>query len=143
MADSRFANVRFFLRKKWPLTHKLSLLIGVFLMAFLITGWARTEGLNAQTSHALFLLLFAGGLWITEAIPPFAVSILIIGFAIYFLDNLRPAIISQEWEKYLSTWSSPIIWILIGGFFLAIGAPITQFDRKFSHLVLSRFGANP
>jgi len=143
MADSRLANIRLFLRKKWPLTLKLSLLIGVFLMAFLITGWARKEGLNAQTSHALFLLLFAGGLWVTEAIPPFAVSILIIGFAIYFLDNLRPAIISQEWEKYLSTWSSPIIWILIGGFFLAIGAQITQFDRKFSHLVLSRFGTNP
>ena len=35
--DSSLANIRVFLRKKWPLTLKLSLLIGVFLMAFLST----------------------------------------------------------------------------------------------------------
>jgi sodium-dependent dicarboxylate transporter 2/3/5 len=101
------------------------------------------EGLADQTSNALFLLIIAGGLWITEAIPPFAVSILVIGFAIYFVDDGHWYIISEEWQKYLGTWSSPIIWILLGGFFLAMGAQITQFDRRFSKVILTKFGTNP
>ena len=99
--------------------------------------------MSDQAANALFLLIFAAGLWITEAIPPFAVSILIIGFAIYFLDNIDASVISSDWEKYINTWSSPIIWILIGGFFLAIGAQVTAFDRKFSQLVLRNFGNKP
>lgn len=99
--------------------------------------------MSPQAVNALFLLLFAAGLWISEAIPPFAVSILIIGFSIYFLDSTYPTVISTEWEKYISTWSSPIIWILLGGFFLALGARITAFDLKFSQFVLGHFGKRP
>ena len=143
MADSRFAAIRLFIRKRWPFTNKITLLLIVFLTSLFGTQLFGSEDISVQANHALFLLLFAGGLWITEAIPPFAVSILIIGFSIYFLDDIHFSVISSDWEKYINTWSSPIIWILLGGFFLAMGAQITQFDRKFSRYVLRRFGTRP
>jgi len=143
MADSRFEAFRLLWKRKWPLTEKVTLLLGVFLLALLLTQFIKTDEMSPQAINALFLLLFAAGLWISEAIPPFAVSILIIGFSIYFLDSTQLNVISADWEKYLSTWSSPIIWILLGGFFLAMGAQVTGFDLNFSQFVLRYFGRRP
>lgn len=144
MGDSRLASMRVYLKKKsWPLSFKLSALLGIFAVAYIANEIVQANGIPDITAHALFLLIFAAGLWITEAIPPFAVSILVIGFSIYFLDDLHFQVISKDWQKYLSTWSSPIIWILLGGFFLAIGAQITRLDRRLSRFILSRFGTKP
>ncbi|MCH7514037.1 MAG: DASS family sodium-coupled anion symporter [Bacteroidetes bacterium] len=142
MADSRFASIRY-IRAHWPLTPKVSLLIIVFIVSLLLRQTI-IESVDYATANAFFLLVFAAGLWITEAIPPFAVSILIIGFAMYFLGDVQtPGLISENWKQYINTWSSPIILILMGGFFMALGAQITQFDRKFSRAVLSWFGTKP
>ena len=127
----------------WPIGQKLTYFFGVIILAFIIRWIAAANGVGDVTVNALFLLVFAGCLWITEAIPPFSVSLLIIGFAIYFLEDFSLRSISTGWEKYLSTWSSPIIWILLGGFFLAIAAQITQFDHIFSRVILTRFGSRP
>ncbi|WKN42528.1 SLC13 family permease [Tunicatimonas pelagia] len=142
MADSRFAALRF-LQKKWPLIQKVSFFLAVTLLALFLTQLLRSEAMSTSAVNALFLLLFAAGLWISEAIPPFAVSILVIGYSMYFLDSIDLTVVSEDWERYVSTWSSPIIWILIGGFFLAMGAQVTAFDRKFSSFVLRYFGNKP
>ena len=143
MADSRYYALRLFIKKKWPLGYNVTIFLGVIALAWLLSYLAKGEGIADQTANALFLLVMAAGLWISEAVPPFAVSILVIGFAIYFLDDSSWSVISEDWEKYLGTWSSPVIWILLGGFFLAMGAQITQFDRRFSRLILSKFGTTP
>jgi len=143
MADSRYYALRLFIRKKWPLGYHLTLFLGTIALAWGLSYLGKSEGLPDNTANALFLLVLAAGLWISEAIPPFAVSILVIGFAIYFLDDGNWYVISEDWQKYLGTWSSPIIWILLGGFFLAMGAQITKFDRRFSKMILSKFGSTP
>src|SRR5699024_7547785 len=144
MGDSRLASMRVYLKKRrWPLGYKLSALLGIFAVAYIANEIVQFHGIPDITAHALFLLILAGGLWITEAIPPFAVSILVIGFSIYFLEDLHFQVISEDWQKYLSTWSSPVIWILLGGFFLAMGAQLTRLDRRASRFILSRFGTRP
>jgi len=143
MSDSRFYALRIFIKKKWPLGTSLTLFLGILAFAWLISYLGKADGIEDRTANALFLLVMAGGLWISEAIPPFAVSILVIGFSIYFLDDSNWQVISEDWQAYLGTWSSPIIWILLGGFFLAMGAQITQFDRKFSRVILTKFGSKP
>ena len=143
MADSRFYALRQYVRKKWPLGSKISFFLGALALALLLAYLGKLDGLSDVTANAFFLLVFAAALWISEAIPPFAVSILIIGFSIYFLEDIHLQVVSQDWQKYLNTWSNPVIWILLGGFFLAMGAQITQFDKKFSRLILSKFGSNP
>ncbi len=143
MADSRIAALSILFRRKWPLTQKVSLLLFVCLVSLVLTQWIKTSEMPTPAVNALFLLLLAAGLWISEAIPPFAVSILIIGYSIYILDSVNLAIISQDWEKYIGSWSSPVIWILLGGFFLALGAQVTGFDVRFAQYILNYFGNRP
>jgi sodium-dependent dicarboxylate transporter 2/3/5 len=141
--ESRSDAARIFFGERWPLTRKLTLFLFSVLLASGVTLFASASGFEQPALNALFILVLAAGLWVSEAIPPFAVSILIIGYAIYFLEDASPMHITTDWEKYAATWANPIIWILIGGFVLALGAQVTGFDRRFSHVVIKRFGSSP
>lgn len=72
----------------------------------------------------MFLLFFAIGLWITEAIPPFAVGILIVGFLVFTIGNEN----TMNAKRYVQTWSDGVIWLFLGGFFLAEGMKKTKMD---------------
>jgi sodium-dependent dicarboxylate transporter 2/3/5 len=136
-------DTRPFLGEHWPLTRKLTFFLLALAVAAGSTYYAFLSGFEQPVLNALFILVFAAGLWISDAIPPFAVSILIIGYAIYFLEDASPMVITREWEKYAATWANPIIWILLGGFVLALGAQVTGFDTRFSRVVIGRFGTEP
>ncbi|MDG6359901.1 hypothetical protein QAA25_09040 [Glaesserella parasuis] len=47
--------------------------------------------------------------------PPFSVGILIIGFLVLIMGRHD----AQNAMKYLQTWSDSVIWLFLGGFFLA------------------------
>jgi solute carrier family 13 (sodium-dependent dicarboxylate transporter), member 2/3/5 len=130
-------------RVKWPVTRNLTMLAVIIIGCIFFVHFFVPAELDPSARHALFILVLAAALWISEAVPPFAVSFIIIGLSVFFLESLAPLDISDDWEKYVNTWSSPVIWILLGGFMLAIGAQITKFDRKFSSVVIKRFGTNP
>lgn len=142
-ADSRMAAQRAIKRVKWPVTRNLTILVVIIIACILFVRFLVPAGLDPSARHALFILVLAAALWISEAVPPFAVSFIIIGLSVFFLESLAPLDITDDWEKYVNTWSSPVIWILLGGFMLAIGAQITKFDRKFSGFVIKRFGTSP
>lgn len=142
-ADSRTAANRYIKKIKWPVTRNLTLLALTILGSIGLVYFLAPADLAPSARHALFILLVASALWISEAIPPFAVSFLIIGLAVFFLESPGPLDITEDWEKYVNTWSSPVIWILLGGFILAMGAQITKFDRKFSTFILKQFGNQP
>jgi sodium-dependent dicarboxylate transporter 2/3/5 len=80
-----------------------------------------TVSLPPQERAVLFLFLLAVGLWVTEAVPAFAVGLLIMGYLVFMLGT--PLIMTEPWDTspYLNTWSSPVIWLMLGGFFLAEG----------------------
>lgn len=99
------------------------------------------EGLSEPGTQALFILLFCAGLWVTEAIPAFAVSLLAISLAITLLGKPRNG--SADWEKYVATWGSPLIWLFFGGFILAAAAKKTGLDLWITSHVLSRLGKKP
>jgi solute carrier family 13 (sodium-dependent dicarboxylate transporter), member 2/3/5 len=128
---------------KWPVTRNLTILVVIIIACILFVRFLVPADLDPSARHALFILILAASLWISEAVPPFAVSFIIIGLSVFFLESLAPLDITDNWEKYVNTWSSPVIWILLGGFMLAIGAQITKFDRKFSGFVIWRFGTSP
>lgn len=135
--------MRYMKRVKWPVTRNLTMLFLIILGSVAFVEFFAPSELEPSARHALFILIVAAALWISEAIPPFAVSFLVIGLAVFFLESPAPLEITENWETYVNTWSSPVIWILLGGFILAIGAQITKFDRKFSAFVIKRFGTKP
>lgn len=80
---------------------------------------------KAQT-YTLFVLFFAILLWVTEAIPPFAVGIAILCFLVYTMGTVEGATISPE--VISNAWSDSVIWIFLGGFFLSEGMRKTNLD---------------
>ncbi len=141
MADSRIASVRLFIHKHRPEVSTRTLLFaGCGVAAFLLSLWLREPSFTPLQNYTLFLVFFAVALWVTEAIPPFAVSILIIGFLAYTQGTTLLAEEAKDVSKYVNTWSSPVIWLMLGGFFMAKGMEKTHLDRRLFKTTLRVFG---
>ena len=98
--------------------HILAFLLS-FVAAMGITYFLKEPGFNDSQVYVIFLLFFAIGLWATEAIPAFAVSLFIISFLVFALGNKYFNSAPEDISHYVHTFSDSIIWLLLGGFFLA------------------------
>src|SRR6187401_2853103 len=81
-----------------------------FIVALILTLLVKESSFTTTQVYVLFLLFFAMGLWFTEAVPPFAVSIFIIAYLVFMLGNKNLNASSENIEKYVTTFSSSIIW---------------------------------
>jgi len=84
----------------------------------------------------MFILFFAIALWVTEAIPPFAVGILIIGFLVFSMGYQE----AEDIKQYVNTWSDSVIWLFLGGFFLAEGMKKTKLDTLLLKVSVPKLG---
>ena len=80
-----------------------------FIVAFILTLLLKESSFTTTQVYVLFLLFFAMGLWFSEAVPPFAVSIFIIAYLVFTLGNKNLNASSENIEKYVTTFSSSII----------------------------------
>jgi sodium-dependent dicarboxylate transporter 2/3/5 len=142
--DSRRAAIRLFKKLKYGWIWATSTFTGNFILAIIITSFFRNLEYADDVNYVFFLSILAIGLWVTESIPPFAVGIFIIaglllGFGTEFIleDHTNPV------EMYLGTWTSNVIWLLLGGFFLAEGMSIVSLDRSLFQFTLNKFGEDP
>jgi sodium-dependent dicarboxylate transporter 2/3/5 len=101
--------------------------------------------LSASGRNMLFILMLAAGLWMTEAIPAFAVSLLVIAMEIAILARPGAAISGDtlSWETFIHPWSSPLIWLFLGGFVLAHAAVKTGLDSIVARRIIGLFGNRP
>jgi len=115
-----------------------------FLIAFSI-AFIPPYGIDTNMTYTLFILLFAAGLWVTEAIPAFAVSLLVIALEMVLLgfNNFDFASGSKEWKVYLQPWSSPLIFLFLAGFIMAAAASKTKLDVWMAKKVLFFVGGRP
>lgn len=146
MLDSRRNSLKILNRNfRISLTHSITKFIFSLFFSYLIVFTPTYENLSMQASTMLFILLFAGLLWITEAIPAFAVSFLIIFLEILFLgfENFDFSNSSKEWVYFLKPWSSPLLFLFLAGFILAIAASKTKLDLWLAKKVVFYFGNKP
>ncbi len=108
-----------------------------FLVALALNHFIFSDALSEAQSTVLFILIFAIGLWITEAIPPFAVGILIIGYLVFTMSSLEP----ENVKQYIQTWSDSVIWLFLGGFFIAEAMKKTALDVALLKFSLPFFGS--
>ena len=145
MLDTRREIRRLIGRLEFNSVRSLSKMTACFIIALLIVFVPKYSGLTDAAQWTLFILIFAAGLWVTEAIPAFATALVVIGLEIAILG--RPdgvfATSTKDWEVFVQPWSSPIIWLFFGGFILAAAATKTRLDRWLVRNVLARFGTNP
>jgi solute carrier family 13 (sodium-dependent dicarboxylate transporter), member 2/3/5 len=111
--------------------------------AYLLTRLLRDQSFTDSQDYVMFLLFFSIGLWITEAIPPFAVGLLIIAYLVFGLGDARINQDPQDVTKYIQTFSNSIIWLLLGGFFLAEAMTKTSIDVDFFRFSLKLSGKIP
>ncbi len=115
---------------------------------------------------AVGIVVFAAILWITEAIPAYAVSLVIIGLNVLLLSytgfggkeaigsNIfgMSEILTQDGIKagsalsfsaYLLPWANNLMWLFIAGFVLAEALTKTKLDIQFARLILNAVGDKP
>lgn len=108
-------------------------------------GWF--DGLTPAGLAALGIMVFAAALWVSEAMPAFAVALLVIGLQIAILG--RPGGVwaaegeTKAWTAFVEPWASPTMWLFLGGFVLAHGCSKTQLDRWLAGAVLGRLATSP
>ncbi len=114
-------------------------------LAFVIAYLPDYPGLSDPGRAALFILIAAAGLWISEAIPAFATSLLVIGAEIALLGQPGGgfAQTNKDYEQFLAPWGSPLIWLFFAGFIMAAAAEKTGLDRLIAIGTLGRFGRKP
>ena len=126
-------------------THGLRRLLTFVVVAAAVWWvWHLLSGVFPPEQKAvLFLFLLAVGLWITEAVPAFAVGLLIMGYLVFALGTTL--IHPEPWDvrPYLNTWSSPVVWLMLGGFFMAEGLSRTGLDRYLFAAAIKPAGTRP
>jgi solute carrier family 13 (sodium-dependent dicarboxylate transporter), member 2/3/5 len=125
--------------KKRPVLKFMISLAAAIGMVFLL----RQPGFTDSQVYTIFLLFFAISLWITEAIPPFAVSLFIIAFLVFAMGNPHFNSAPEKIDPYVNTFSSSVIWLMLGGFFLALAMKKTKLDEQFFQFAVRISGTNP
>lgn len=120
-------------------------IIGAFLLTYFVT--IQEEQFSVIQQYVFFILIFAVTLWVTEAIPPFAVGILIVGLLIFLIGQAETNVPGQpgyiDVTTFIQTWSNSVIWLMLGGFFLALALRKTGLDADLFALTMSKVGRKP
>lgn len=124
------------------LLKSLACAAAAFLVVFLPPrlGWETYSGLSQAGIATLGILIFAALMWITEAIPAFAVALLVIGLEVAFLGKpggfYAEAGDTKAWQTFVQPWASSIMWLFLGGFVLAHACSKTGLDRWLAGLLI-------
>lgn len=113
------------------------------VIALLATIVVKEPSFTQAQTDVLFLLIFSVLLWLTEAVSPFSVGLFIITFLVYSLGFDLFTDTPQDISVFANTFSSSVIWLLLGGFFLASAMTKTKLDEDLIHLTLKICGTNP
>ena len=113
------------------------------VIALVVTFFVKEPQFTQAQNDVLFLLVFSVLLWLTEAVSPFSVGLFIITFLVYSMGFDLFTDTPQDISVFANTFSSSVIWLLLGGFFLASAMTKTKLDEDLIHLTLKICGTNP
>ena len=111
-------------------------------------------GLTIVEQRVIAVFAFATSMWLTEAIPSWATSVLIIVILLFTCSTSSLWLFSTDsgviplgtligYKSLMYTFADPIIMLFLGGFILAIAATKTGLDVLLAKVMLKPFGTNP
>lgn len=104
------------------------------------------QGLGLAGLISLGILIFGALLWVLEAMPAFAVGMLVIGLQIALLGMPGGVLFAvdgaQDWTVFVEPWAQPTMWLFFGGFILAQATTKTELDRWLANLFLGKLTGN-
>jgi sodium-dependent dicarboxylate transporter 2/3/5 len=116
----------------------------ISLVGAAVATWLAVEPSFSQPQiYVMFLLFVSVALWVTEAVPPFSVGILIIAYLAYTLGSSLFTDSPEDVSIYINTFSSSVVWLMMGGFFLASAMTKTRLDADLIRVTIRVCGADP
>jgi sodium-dependent dicarboxylate transporter 2/3/5 len=128
---------------KRTLEKSVVLFASILLLAAVLTWSLNDPSFSTQQTIVLFLTLLSIGLWITEATSPTAVALMVIAVLVFTLGYKGFTPSKEEVKVYTDTLSSGVIWLLLGGFFLADGMTKTGLSADLIAFSLRVCGKQP
>lgn len=118
------------------------------VIAFAIPFVFEFNGLSTAGHRMLAIFLVAIVLWVTEAIPLYATAVLIIMLEILMISDqalveLPSSFDPLSFRDYFAALADPVLMLVLGGFFLAMGASKFRLDRAMGRILMRPFGTNP
>ncbi len=121
--------------------------LGCLLVAIAVAFLPAYPALPEPAKWTLAIVVFVGLLWMTEAIPAFAIALLAIGLQIVILGKpggvMVPEGDTKAWQEFVDPWASPSMWLFFGGFILARATARTGLDRSLAGRLLHLAGSRP
>ena len=149
MADSRTASIKILseIQRVVDIQSKIIYFLLSIIGAGAITYFLYEPALNEAQLYVIFILFLAIGLWVSESIPPFAVGLMVFGVLIYAMGTyyykVDPENAQGHMIEYVNSWSSSVIWLMLGGFFIAEAMSKTKLDQAVFRFSISKFGSLP
>jgi len=108
-------------------------------------------GLTIVEQRVIAIFLFSALMWIFDAVPSWATSLLIITLMLLTISDSSFGFMLQHsgarelgtiltYKSIMATFADPIILLFLGGFVLAIGASKTGLDMYLAESILKLFG---
>jgi len=103
------------------------------LATFLILTFSNTQtSINSEAWAVLSIMLLMIVWWFFEVIPIYVTALLPL--------ILLPLLTNQNFQEVAAPYSSPSIFLFLGGFMLAIAIEISGLHKRFAYLMISKFG---
>lgn len=129
-------------------------ILAFFVICALPTSVFGIDGLTVLQQRTIAIFVFAALMWITEAIPSWTTSIIVIVISLLILSNKglgflmmdaegNPLVGTMTYVKIMSSFSDPVVMLFLGGFSLAIMAQKYGLDVTLARVLLKPFGTNP
>lgn len=120
----------------------------VAAVVFLIPLIFEFDGLSPAGHRMFAIFLVAIVLWVAEPIPLFSTAVLIIMLEILMISDqalvdLPAAFEPRAFRDYYAALADPVLLLVLGGFFLAMGSSRFRLDKAMGRLLLSPFGDSP
>ncbi len=127
----------------------LVLAVTVFLLA-VPAGFFGIDGLTVVQQRVIALFVFAALMWMTEIIPSWTTSLLVLVLALLTISDKGIGFICNprygqliDYKHILSSFADPVVMLFLGGFVLAIVAEEYGLDVTLARFLLKPFGKRP
>ncbi len=122
--------------------------LAVASVAFVVPLIFEFEGLSPAGHRMFAIFLVAIVLWVTEPIPLFSTAVLIIMLEIVMISDQAIVGLSADYtprafRDYYAALADPVLLLVLGGFFLAMGSSRFKLDKAMGRLLLRPFGTTP
>ncbi len=137
--------------KKIQLKYVLPIVIPLIILLLPITSFGIVD-MTLVEQRIIAIFVMAALCWVLEPIPIYATSVLIIVLelllisdkGLWFSKTPSPELGHLiSYKTIMGTFSSPIIMLFLGGFFLAMAATKYRLDINLARVLLKPFGKNP